>query len=219
MTDGAHAPDFSKPCAPPDTGGALWFHVPPSAPPLGSPAALTASQRDRTGDIGRDLGAGLPEALGVPSVDVHRDIAARAKACRFAAREHPLATLQDRRHLVGPESGPAAGMHAWRAREGERRHHAARTRRTDHAAGMQDVGEDPVRAAQRPGQRIGDGAEDEASGGELRQIGDQRGDQIAELQLAGLHELADGVLGALKRAHQRIADIAADLARLGGVIG
>ena len=43
MTDGAHAPDSSKPCAPPDTGGALSFHVPPSAPPLGSPAALTAS--------------------------------------------------------------------------------------------------------------------------------------------------------------------------------
>ena len=53
---------------------------------------------------------------------------------------------------------------------------------------------------------------------QLGEIGEQRGDEIAEVQLAGLHELADGVLGRLEGADEALADIAADLARLAGVV-
>ena len=79
-------------------------------------------------------------------------------------------------------------------------------------------GEDTARAAERAGQRVGDRPEDEAPRRELREIGEQRGDEVAEVQLAGLHELADGVLGRLEGADEALADIAADLARLAGVV-
>ena len=40
-------------------------------------------------------------------------------------------------------------MHARRIGKSQRRHHAARARRADHATGVQDVGEDATRTAQR----------------------------------------------------------------------
>ena len=84
---------------------------------------------------------------------------------------------------------------------------------------MQDVREDATRSAQRARKRIGNGAEDETTGSELGEIGDHRCHQIAEIELAGLHEVTDGVLGRREGAHQRAADIPADVARLGGVVG
>ena len=63
---------------------------------------------------------------------------------------------------------------------------------------MQDVREDPARPAKRAGKRIGDRPEDEPPRRQLGEIGQQRGDEIAEIQLAGLHELAHGVLRRLE---------------------
>ena len=83
---------------------------------------------------------------------------------------------------------------------------------------MQDVGEDAARAAKRATERVGDRPEDEPPRRELGEIGEQRGDEIAEVQLAGLHELADRVLSRLEGADEALADIAADLARLAGVV-
>jgi hypothetical protein len=56
-------------------------------------------------------------------------------------------------------------------------------------------------------------------GRQLGQIGDHRRDQIAEVELAGLHELAHRVLGRGEGPDQRLADITADVARLGGIVG
>lgn len=83
---------------------------------------------------------------------------------------------------------------------------------------MQDVREDPARTAERAGERIGDRPEDEPPRRQLGEIGQQRGDQTAEIQLAGLDELADGILSRLKRANQRLADIAADIPGLAGIV-
>jgi hypothetical protein len=53
---------------------------------------------------------------------------------------------------------------------------------------------------------------------ELGEIGDERGHQIAEVQLAGLHELTDRVLGRLEGVDKALADIAADLPRPAGIV-
>jgi len=83
---------------------------------------------------------------------------------------------------------------------------------------MQDVRENPTRAAQCARQNIGDRPEDEAPRRQFRQIGDHRDDQIAEVELAGLDEFADRILGALERPEQGVADIAANLTRLGCIV-
>lgn len=190
--------------------------------PCASCASTERSDPDRTSDdVAGDLRAGLAEAFGVTGVD--RDIDGRgarlAVPCRLPAREDPLPALQDRGHLVGPQSGPAAVVHARGIGEGHCRDHPAGTRGADNPARVQNVRENPARPAQRAGKGIGDGAEDEAPGRELREIGDHRRDQITEVELAGLHEVTDGILRALKRADQRAADIPADVARLGGEVG
>ena len=88
----------------------------------------------------------------------------------------------------------------------------------DDAARMQDVGEEATRAAERARQGVGDGAEDEAPRRQLRQIGDHRRDHVAEVELAGLDEVAHGVLGRGEGPDQRLADVAADVARLRGMV-
>jgi hypothetical protein len=84
---------------------------------------------------------------------------------------------------------------------------------------MQDVGEDAARTGEHAGERIGDRPEDEPPRRQLGEIGQQRGDEIAEVQLAGLHELADRVLGRLEGADEALADVATDVAGLAGVVG
>ena len=83
---------------------------------------------------------------------------------------------------------------------------------------MQDIRENPTRTAQRARQGLVDRAEDETTGRQFRQIGDHRGDKAANVELAGFDEFAHGIFGALERAHQRLADVTTDVARLGGVI-
>ena len=84
---------------------------------------------------------------------------------------------------------------------------------------MQDVGEDTTRTAKRSRQRVGNRPEDEPPRRQFGQIGDHRRDQIAEVELASLDELADCILGRGEGPDQRLTDIAADVARLGGVVG
>jgi hypothetical protein len=83
---------------------------------------------------------------------------------------------------------------------------------------MQHLREHPARAAENATEGACDGAEDEPPRRQPRQIGDERGHEIAEVQLARLHEVADGVLGRGEGPDQRIADIRADVARSGGVV-
>ena len=77
----------------------------------------------------------------------------------------------------------------------------------------------PPAPAEHAGERIGDRPEDEPPRRELGEIGQQRGDEIAEVQLAGLDELAHGVLGRLEGADEALADVATDVAGLAGVVG
>ena len=53
---------------------------------------------------------------------------------------------------------------------------------------------------------------------DLGEVGEDRGDEVAHAELAGLHELAHRVLGAAEAADQRIADALAGLLRLLGVV-
>lgn len=54
--------------------------------------------------------------------------------------------------------------------------------------------------------------------GQLREIGQKRGDKIAEVQRVGPHELADRVLRRRESPNKALADIATDLAGVAGVI-
>ncbi len=83
---------------------------------------------------------------------------------------------------------------------------------------MQDVGEEPAGAPERIAEGTRDRPQDETPRGELREIGNERSDEVADLQLAGLHELAHGILGRPKGADEALADVAADLAGLRGVV-
>ncbi len=84
---------------------------------------------------------------------------------------------------------------------------------------MQDVGEDAARPGEHAGERVCDRPEDEPPRRELGEVGQQRGDEVAEVQLAGLHEVAHGRLGGLEGADEALADVAADLTRLAGIVG
>ena len=76
-------------------------------------------------------------------------------------------------------------------------------------------------ATKRPQHSVqcrGNRAEDELARRQFRQIGQDRGDKIAETQLAGLDEIAHGALGALKRSNQRLADIGTNVAGFGRIV-
>ena len=109
-------------------------------------------------------------------------------------------------------------MHARGTRKSQRRNHAARAWRSDQAARMQDVGEDPACTAKGSGKGVGNRTEDEGPRRQLGKVRDHRLDQIPEIELAGLHELADCILGGREGPDQRLADIAANVARLGSVV-
>ena len=85
----------------------------------------------------------MAEAFGVAGHDgdVDGGGAGLAVACGLAAREDTLALLKDRRNFVGLYPGPAARVHARGIGKGQRGNHAARARRSDHATGVEDVGE------------------------------------------------------------------------------
>ena len=136
----------------------------------------------------------------------------------LGAAQHPLAALQDRRHLVRPQAGDATAMHPRRAGEGERRHEPLRRRAARHAAGVQHAGEGRPEAAEHAAERVGDRRQHEAPHRDLGEVGEDRGDEVAHAELAGLHELAHRVLGAAEAADQRIADALAGLLRLLGVV-
>lgn len=109
-------------------------------------------------------------------------------------------------------------MHSWGSGEGRGRDHARGPRDPNHPARMQDVREDADCAAKRAGQRVGDWPQNEPPRRELGEVGQQRGNEIAEVQLAGLHELAHRVLGRLEGTDEALADIATDVAGLVGAI-
>jgi len=148
----------------------------------------------------------LPEALGVTGHDGDVDSAASAIGLRLTPREHALAPLQDCRDFVVAEPRHAAGMHPGRDSKGHGRDHPAWRGGTYHAACMQDVREDSARTPERTGERISDRPENEPACCKLGHIGNHRGDEVAEIQLAGLHELGDGILGAAKRTHQALSN-------------
>ena len=110
-------------------------------------------------------------------------------------------------------------MHARGGGESHGRDHARGPGRSDHPARMQDVGEDAARPGEHAGERVCDRPEDEPPRRELGEVGQQRGDEVAEVQLAGLHELAHRVLGRLECADEALADVTADVAGLAGVVG
>ena len=83
---------------------------------------------------------------------------------------------------------------------------------------MQDVCKHPICPAQRPREGVGDGAKDEAPGGQFRQVGKHRRHQIAKIQLAGFDKLTHGVFGRGEGRDQSIADVAANVAGLGGIV-
>ena len=89
-----------------------------------------------------------------------------------------------------------------------------------HWGGHGSGGEQPStpKTAQHAVQRRSDWAEDEFARRELGQIGEDRGDKVAETQLAGFHEIGHRVLGGLKCPDQRLANIRADIAGFAGVI-
>ena len=190
----------------------------------------SASEGDRPGDVAGDLRARAAEALGVAGHDVDGDAAAGAGAVEgpgLGPAQHPLATLQDRRNLVraqasdaavGPEARNATTMHPRRVGEGERLYQPLRGRRSRHATGVQHAGEGRAEAAEDTAEGVGDGSQHEAPHRDPRQIGEDRGDEIAHAELAGLHELAHRVLGAAEAADQRVADALTRLLRLLGVI-
>ena len=112
------------------------------------------------------------------------------------------------------ESDRAVGMHPGRTGEGERRDDARRRGSADRAASVQHVRERAGGAAEDAAERARERAENEAPRAELGEIGDERGDEVADVQLAGIHELTDRVLGALEGADEALADVATDPARL-----
>ena len=83
---------------------------------------------------------------------------------------------------------------------------------------MQDVRENPARTPKRTGKRIGDWPEDEPTRRQLGEIGQQRCNEVAEIQLAGFHEVSDRVLCRLECADQRLADVPANLACFAGIV-
>src|SRR5690606_28524750 len=110
------------------------------------------------------------------------------------------------------------GVHPGRCGEGERRHHACWSASTDDAAGVQHICEQATGLAENATERIRDRAEDEPPCRELGEIGNERRDEVAEIELARFHELADGVLRRLEGADEALADIAADLPCLAGLV-
>lgn len=171
-----------------------------------------------TGNVGRDLSAGLPEAFDVAGHDRDIDATTRAVALSLASGQNPFAPLQDRGHLVVTKPGHAATVHPGGRGKGHGRDHPRGSGRSDHPARMQDVGEDPARAGEDAGERVCDRPQDEPPRCELGEIGQQRSDEVAEVQFASLHELANRVLGRLEGADEALADVAADVAGLGGVV-
>ena len=143
---------------------------------------------------------------------------ARSKA-RVSAR---LSTRSPRCRIAGTSSGrrpatppPCSRGAPAKASAGTSRCGAERTR---HAAGVQHAGEGRPEAAEHAAERIGDRRQHEAPHRDLGEVGEDRGDEVAHAELAGLHELAHRVLGAAEAADQRVADALAGLLRLVGVV-
>ena len=90
--------------------------------------------------------------------------------------------------------------------------------RSDHAARMKDGGEGPARTTKRARKRIGDRPEDEPTRRLIGEIDQKRGDEVAEIQLACLHEVSNPIRGRLKRADKALADTTADIARVVGIV-
>ena len=147
---------------------------------------------------------------------------------RVSARgQHPLAAsgrspapraAAGRRRRRRQEAGDTAGMHPRRAGEGECRNEPLWCGRTDDPARMQHAGEGRSEAAEHTAERVRDRTEHEAPHRDLGEIGEDRGDEIAHPELAGLDELSHRILGAAETADQRIADALAGLLGLVGVV-
>ena len=141
----------------------------------------------------------------------------RSKA-RVSAR---LSTRSPRCRIAGTSSGAARPRHR-RASAARRRRRApgpgAAAPRRRHAARVQHAGEGRPRLPSTPPSALAIGAEHEAPDRDLREVGEDRGDEVAHAELAGLDELAHRVLGAAEAADQRVADALAGLLRLVGVV-
>ncbi len=123
-----------------------------------------AAAGDGPGDVGRDLCAGLAEALGVACVDRHRKDSSASRP-RPPLPPQPRAATAPARPVCriagtssGRSPGPATRMHPRHAGKGQRRHPPSRSCRSHHAAlvhhGRQDrCGRtENAAAAERPGQ-------------------------------------------------------------------
>ena len=72
-------------------------------------------------------------------------------------------------------------------------------------------------AAHDPAQQIRQGAEDESLCADLGEVSDDRGNQPLDIHLAGLDELRERVLCTAESANDPVADVRAQIHRIGGI--